>query len=102
MDVLLDCINIFGIFFGGVGVVETQVTLTAELPGCAEIHADGFGVSDVEIAVGLGWETGVYHLSRRILNLAGLYVGSDGLFDKIETFLFFDIFWSSCHFSLKF
>ena len=38
----------------GVGVVEAQVAVAAELPGHAEIERDRLGVADVEVAVGLG------------------------------------------------
>ncbi len=38
----------------GVGVVEAQVAAAAELLGDAEVEADGLGVADVEVAVGLG------------------------------------------------
>ena len=57
MDILHDGFHVFGILTAGIGVVETQVTLSAILFGGTEVHADGFGMSDVEIAVGLWWET---------------------------------------------
>ena len=44
----------------GIGVVEAQIGLAAELRGQAEIEADGFGVADVQIAVGLRRKARVY------------------------------------------
>ena len=57
MDILHDGFNIFGILTAGIGIVETQVALSAIFLGGTEVHADGLGVSDVEIAVGFWWET---------------------------------------------
>ena len=42
-----------------VGVVESQVGFAAELLSEAEVEADGLGVTDVEVAVGLGREAGL-------------------------------------------
>ena len=58
-DVFHDGVDEFGFFFRGVGVVEAEVAFAVELAGEAEVEADGFGVADVEVAVGLGWEAGV-------------------------------------------
>ena len=55
-DVFLDGVDVLLLFFLGIGVVEAQVGLAAELVGETEIEADGLGVADVEIAVGLGWK----------------------------------------------
>ncbi len=46
-------------FLLGIGVVEAQVGLAAELVGESEIDADGLGVADVEVAVGLGRKAGL-------------------------------------------
>ncbi len=58
-DVFLDGVDVLLLFFFGVGVVEAQVGLAAELVGEAEVDADGLGVADVEIAVGLGGKAGL-------------------------------------------
>jgi hypothetical protein len=42
-----------------VGIVEAEVSFAAKLGGEAEVEADGLGVADVEVAVGLGRETGL-------------------------------------------
>ena len=58
LDVGGDGVDVLHVFFGGVGVVHAQVAPAAELPGDAEVQADGLGVADVEVAVGLGREAG--------------------------------------------
>ena len=59
-DVLHDRVDVLDVFFAGVGVVEPQVAQAAELLGDAEVQADRLGVADVQIAVGLGRETGIH------------------------------------------
>ncbi len=57
-DVLFDRVDVLLFLFGGVGIIETQVILAAEFFGDAEVDADGFGVADGQIGVGLGREAG--------------------------------------------
>ena len=52
--VALDGVDVFLLLLGRVGVVEAQVTVSAELLGDAEVEADRLGMADVEIAVRLG------------------------------------------------
>ena len=56
-DVFLYRINVFSVFFLRICVVEAQVAHAAELLRHAEVHANGLGMTDVEIAVRLGRET---------------------------------------------
>ena len=56
--VALDRVDEFLLFLGRVGVVETKVAAAAEFLGHAEIQANRLGVTDVQIAVRLGWEAG--------------------------------------------
>jgi hypothetical protein len=49
------------LFLFGIGVVEAQVCFAAELVGEAEIDADGLGVADVKVAVGLGRKARLYY-----------------------------------------
>ena len=53
-DVRRDGLDVFLFFFLGVGVVESEIAHSAELRGDAEIQADGLGVADVKVAIGLG------------------------------------------------
>ncbi len=52
-DVFLNAVDVFVLFLGGVGVVESHMAAAAEAPPHAEIQADGLGVADMEISVGL-------------------------------------------------
>ena len=54
VDALDDRVHVLDVFLGRIGVVEAQVARAAELLRDAEVQADGLGVPDVEIAVGLG------------------------------------------------
>jgi len=47
LDVRGDGIDVFDILLGGVGVVHTEIAPAAELPGDAEVEADGLGMADV-------------------------------------------------------
>ncbi len=58
-DVFLNGIDVLLLFFFGVGVVEAEVGFAAELVGEAEVDADGLGVADVEVAIGLGGKAGL-------------------------------------------
>ena len=51
--VLLDGVHVLLLFLLGIGVVEAQVGEAAELVGQTEVEADGLGVADVQVAVGL-------------------------------------------------
>jgi hypothetical protein len=49
-----DGIDVLLLLLAGIGVVEAQVGFAAELVGQTKVDADGLGVADVEVAVGLG------------------------------------------------
>ncbi len=95
VDVFTDRVYIFHIFLDGVGVVETEVAGSAEFLGNAEVHADGFGVTDVEIPVGFGWETGVEPSAV----FAGLKVVPHNLFHKVQSARFAAILFGCLIFS---
>ena len=75
MDSTYSCLFLFGI-----GVVEAQVGLAAELVGEAEVDADGLGVADVEVAVGLGWKA---RLDLRVAELFGAHVLGDLVAEEV-------------------
>ena len=54
VDVFLDGVDVLLLFFFGIGVVEAEIGFAAELVGETEVKADGLGVADVKVAVGLG------------------------------------------------
>src|SRR6266568_1010845 len=51
--ICLDGINVLLLLLLGIGVVEAQVRLAAELVGQTEVEANSLGVADVQVAVGL-------------------------------------------------
>ena len=69
------------LFLLGIRVVEAQVGLAAELVGQPEVQADGLGVPDVQIAVGLGRKAG---LDDRIAELLGLQVLNHSVADEVR------------------
>ena len=64
-----------------VGVVEAKVAMAAVLLGHAEVEADRLGVTDVEIAVGLGRKAG----DDTAIVLARAEVVLDDVADEIRT-----------------
>ena len=74
-----DGVDIFGFFFGRIGVVEAQIALAAELLGQPEIQVDGFCVADVQIAVRLRWKTRVDAPAV----LVGLQIIQDDFADEV-------------------
>jgi hypothetical protein len=79
-DVGLDGIDVLLLFFFRVGVVEAQVGLAAELVGEAEVDADGLGVADVEVAVGLGGKAG---LDLGVAVLFGAHILGDDVAEEV-------------------
>ena len=77
-QIALDRVDIFLVLAGRVGVVEAQVAAPAELLGHAEVQADRLGMTDMEIAVGLGWKPG-YDLANPPLG----EVGRNDVADKV-------------------
>ena len=59
LDILLDGVDILDVLLGGVGVVKAQVAFAAVFLRRAEIYADSLCVADMQVAVRLGWETGL-------------------------------------------
>ena len=78
--VALNGVDILLLFFFGIGVVEAEVGLAAELVGHAEVDADRLGVADVQVAVGLGRKAG---LDDGVAELLGLEVFDETLADEI-------------------
>ena len=53
VDVFADGVDVFLFFLGGIGVVKAQVAQSIEFIGNTEIQADGFGMAQMQISVGL-------------------------------------------------
>ena len=60
-----DGVDVLLLFLFGIGVVEAQVGFAAELVGETEVDADGLGVADVQVAVGLGRKARLDRRRRR-------------------------------------
>ena len=56
--VAFDRVDIFLVFFGRVGVVKTQMRYAAEFLSQPEVHTNGFGVTDVQVAIRLRRKAG--------------------------------------------
>ena len=69
-----DRILVFDVFLDRVGIVKAQMTDTAVFAGQAEVQADGFGVTYMQVTVGLGREAG--HHAAAIL-AGALILGHD-------------------------
>ena len=89
VNVVLDGLHKFLALLGGIGVVHAQVVDAAELLGGAVVDAQRLDVSDVQTAVRLRRETGVY---RHALKPSA---GCDVLLHKIGD----EIAWLSCFFN---
>ena len=55
-EIFLDGIDIFLLFLFRVGVIQSEVAPPAVLVGQAKVDADSLDVSDMQIAIRLGWE----------------------------------------------
>ena len=78
LDVGLDRINVFLLFLRGVGVVKTQVTDTAKLPGQTEVKTDRLGVTNVQVTVRLRRKAG-----NNVTVLAAVQISLDDLAQKV-------------------
>ena len=73
VQVLQNAVDILDVLAGGVGVVQPEVELAAVRFGDGPVDIDGLGAADVQVAVGLGRETG--------MDLADLALGQVGVND---------------------
>ena len=74
LDILLDCVDIFDVLTGRIGVVKAEIAYAVVLLRRAEIYAQSLGVTDMEIAVRLG---------RKSRLNAAFNAGGEILVDKI-------------------
>jgi hypothetical protein len=80
VDVVRLGVDILLLFFYGVGVVEAQVGFSAELVSESEVEADGLGVADVKVAVGL---RGKARLDDGVAELFGPNVFGDEVVEEV-------------------
>ena len=79
MDVFLDGVDIFHIFFDRIGVIVTQVSQPAVFLRDAKVNANGFGVADMKVTVGFWRKAGVHPAAKP----AGAIVFVDYFLDKV-------------------
>ena len=84
LDVLLDARHEHRVLLGGVGVVKAQVAGAAVFFGDAEVDAQGLAVSNVQKAVRLRREAGVYVVVATVRQIL-----LDKLLYKVRSALFF-------------
>jgi hypothetical protein len=83
LDIPFDGLHVGGFLLAGVGVVKAHMTAAIILEGGTEIETDGFGMTNMEEAVGFGRETG-----DDFLVFSRGQVFGDNLADKIKGFRF--------------
>jgi hypothetical protein len=66
VDIFLNVDDIFDIFFGGIGVIKSQITVTFANFGLHEVKPHGFAVTDMQIAVGLRRKPCEHNVSKLI------------------------------------
>ena len=66
MDIFFDVFDVFDVFLSGVGVIETQVTVTLTGLRLHEVKTHSFAMSDVQVPVGLRRETGEDKISELV------------------------------------
>ena len=81
-DIFLDGIHILHVFFCRVGIVHSQIANPAEAFCRAKIDIYGFGMANMQVAVRLGWETGVH--PHAFTSSAGTNVLLNEFIDKIR------------------
>ena len=80
LDHFLDRLFVFELFLDRIGVIEAQVTNAAIVASEAKVQANGFGVTDVQVAIGLRRKTGD-HLAAV---LVGQIVGINDLSNEVR------------------
>ena len=84
VDILLDGADEFFILLGGVGIVVAQIAFALILLRQGKIQANGLGMADMQIAVGLWRETGL-----QLLHPAAFQICIDDLLNKVSGFSLF-------------
>ncbi len=82
--VALDCLDIFHVFFFGVGVIHTQVALAAKILGNAKIDKKSLCMTYMQPSIGLGRETSVNFLESSCPQ-----VFSNRFANEVHVFCFF-------------
>ena len=84
MNILLDGVYIFGIFFGRIGIIHTQIAPSAVFFRCSKVDNKRFTVSDMQIPIRFRRETRVNFICTQ-LSFSDVLVNR--LIDKIVFYL---------------
>ena len=87
--VIFDGLDELYVLLGRIGIVISKIAPAAILERCAEIEAEGFSMSDVQISVRFRWES-----RYDLLVLAGCQVFIDDIVDEITRHIL--VFFSCC------
>jgi hypothetical protein len=66
INIFLNVDDILDVFFGGIGVVEPQITVSFADFGLHKVEPHGFAVADMQIAVGLRGKPCEHNVSKLI------------------------------------
>src|SRR5260370_6322429 len=75
-----DRLNVFGFLLLGIGIVKAKICVSTKFVGQTEIDADRLGMADMQIAVRLGRESGLY----AAIVLVGLEVFENNVADEVR------------------
>ncbi len=78
--IFLDGVHVLLLFLLGIGVVKAQVGEAAELVGQSEVEADGLGVADVQVSVGLRRKA---RLNDGVAELPGLQILDEDVANEV-------------------
>src|SRR5690625_6317032 len=84
LNSFFDGVDVLLVLFFRVGVVKTQIANATKLLCHTEVQADRFRVSDVQVAIGLGWKSGEHLFDHSLLQIfANNILNKMRGFDKI-------------------
>jgi hypothetical protein len=65
LNVLLYVLDVFNIFFSGISIIKTKIALSSFVDlGLHKVESHSFAVSNMQITVGLWWETSQNNISE--------------------------------------
>ena len=88
--IILDGVNVFGVFGDWIGVIKAKVALTLGIfISNTKIEANGFGVANVKVPIGLGRKPSG---DVALMFVGGQIIGHNRA-DKIETLIVVGVSW---------
>ncbi len=80
LDILLDRADELDVLLAGIGIIEAQVAARAEAGvflGEAKVETDCFRMSNMEVAIGLGWESGDGYVAVALGKITGNHIANE-------------------------